>query len=276
MNSSTDAQKIQILRSLRGAPLTILVAMMLFHRSLGVDDLEMVTGIGDDTVRRSLASLESMGYVSRMTRKRGYVLTALARQMMLPGLLDQLEDGNDDADIIKAEPQPPVEQPILDHPAISDVTTPRFSGYESLEEEVNLTSLNQEELTSSDSLDSGDNPKNSGYPSSETILAAAEDLFHARIRGAYPGEERLLLAWIAHAHHKTRVKSPAGLVYWGMTRGKGTGERPDKCYLDHPDKYLPVEFLEAIGLDPPGDTANDAESDFRRYTKGKFAEFINS
>lgn len=55
--------------------------------------------------------------------------------------------------------------------------------------------------------------------------------------------EQMVLAWIAQGWDmRDKLKFPQGLVYQSLKRGK----RPIARYRDHPERYLPADFLEAI------------------------------
>ena len=52
------------------------------------------------------------------------------------------------------------------------------------------------------------------------------------------------LAWIAQAYDNRRaLRFPPGLVYQSLKAGK----EPRKEYFDHPEDYLPDEYLDVIG-----------------------------
>ncbi len=94
----------------------------------------------------------------------------------------------------------------------------------------------------------------------ERILSATNLLFGERVY-TIPGfrDPDLLLAWLANAYdRRDRLDHPARLVHNRLTKGA----RPDSAYLADPCHFLPLEFLEAIGLrDPPATLDPDNESD---------------
>jgi DNA-binding transcriptional ArsR family regulator len=56
---------------------------------------------------------------------------------------------------------------------------------------------------------------------------------------------QLVLGWLAQAYAQRRaLRAPAVLVYKRLQHGG----KPMPAYLDHPEKYLPASYLEAIGL----------------------------
>lgn len=77
------AENIDQLRALKGAPLSILVAMMLAHSPIGVDHLVVATGWGKDKVREGLSVLHSKGLATPLMRYNGWELTARAQQLSL-------------------------------------------------------------------------------------------------------------------------------------------------------------------------------------------------
>ena len=59
---------------------------------------------------------------------------------------------------------------------------------------------------------------------------------------ARPG--RVVLGWLAQGYaQRHRLRNPAGLVFRRLEQGK----MPVRCYLEAPEKYLPREYLAAIG-----------------------------
>jgi len=83
VNSVELQQRKMLVRSLRGAPWTVLMAMLLLPGPHGVSTLCEATGFSDKTVSRALGDLESLGFVQQHGRYVAYILTAQARQLML-------------------------------------------------------------------------------------------------------------------------------------------------------------------------------------------------
>ncbi len=81
-------------RALKGAPASIILAMLLMPEQVGVGTMELttMTGYGKDAVRRGLRTLETIGMVQKIGRYNGWVLTAQARQLVL-GEAHLLKDG---------------------------------------------------------------------------------------------------------------------------------------------------------------------------------------
>ena len=73
------------LRALKGAPLSILIAMVLAQQPVGEKWLVTITGYSPNTVRTGLSFLEETQMVGRNGRYSGYVLMDKAFQLPIPG-----------------------------------------------------------------------------------------------------------------------------------------------------------------------------------------------
>jgi hypothetical protein len=80
---SLTTEQINHLRALKGAPLSILFALLLANSPIGRDQLVLVTGWGRDKVTEGLGVLQSLGLASPLMRYNGWELTAHARQFTL-------------------------------------------------------------------------------------------------------------------------------------------------------------------------------------------------
>lgn len=95
-----DQQQFQLIRTLRGAPATILILLMI--RGASMTNLEICrwTGYSDKPVTTALITLQRLGLVQDNGRAHGWSLTSGARQLPLPLVaLDQPEH-------ISSSPQP--------------------------------------------------------------------------------------------------------------------------------------------------------------------------
>jgi hypothetical protein len=90
------------MRQIRGAPVTVLITMMMLgvEHSTGTQELTRCTGYNDGTVTEALRDLEFLGMVQNHRRYNGWMLTAKARQ--LPLMQQSLPETEDD-DVIEAE-----------------------------------------------------------------------------------------------------------------------------------------------------------------------------
>ena len=88
MTGSSSAQPQQVavaalMHQLKGAPLSILIVMGYFNRTMGRDELAMITSYSPATVGRGLQKLGFMGLAQKHTRFSGWLLTSKARQLPL-------------------------------------------------------------------------------------------------------------------------------------------------------------------------------------------------
>ena len=72
-----------ILRALKGAPVSVVLALMMARGGLGVRELQGWTGYSDKPVRAALRVLGELGLVQRHAYHSGWLLTARGRQMVL-------------------------------------------------------------------------------------------------------------------------------------------------------------------------------------------------
>jgi len=79
----TETQTKMVVRSLRGAPWTVVMAMVMLPNLHGEMELAGATGYSRKTVRQALIDLESLGFVQRNGRFEVWILTSRARQMVL-------------------------------------------------------------------------------------------------------------------------------------------------------------------------------------------------
>jgi hypothetical protein len=83
------AQLARILRLLKGAPVSIVLALLaLPEQELGLTQLVAITGYSENTVRSALATLEIMGYTRRSTHREGWAGTPLLAQLIAGDLPD--------------------------------------------------------------------------------------------------------------------------------------------------------------------------------------------
>jgi hypothetical protein len=71
------------IRALKGAPLSILIAMLIARQPVGEDWLVTITGYSQNTVRNGCKFLSEIQMIQRNGRYHGYVLTNGAAQLTL-------------------------------------------------------------------------------------------------------------------------------------------------------------------------------------------------
>jgi len=71
------------MHQLKGAPLSILIVMGYFNRTMGRDELAMMTSYSPATVGRGLEKLGFLGLAQQHARFSGWMLTSKARQLPL-------------------------------------------------------------------------------------------------------------------------------------------------------------------------------------------------
>ena len=88
------------LRSLKGAPLSCLVALMFANQPVGKEWLARVTGYSDKPVSSAMDYLLEMGFVTNAARTESWELHSQIRQLMIgnPELLLESTRNNSDSD----------------------------------------------------------------------------------------------------------------------------------------------------------------------------------
>ena len=75
-----------LIQAIQGTPLTILFAMLLLRRPLGITELSRLTGYHRQTVRKGLLQLKFLNLVTQTSRYIGWQLTNKGYQLPLIGL----------------------------------------------------------------------------------------------------------------------------------------------------------------------------------------------
>ncbi len=92
-----------LLKSIKGAPASILWALAFHGKPMGRNHLVFATGYQRDTVTKGLQNLKALGLIEYGGRSQGWNLTSLIDQYELPGLFlgDSSEKGEVDEDIFE-------------------------------------------------------------------------------------------------------------------------------------------------------------------------------
>ena len=85
-----DSERSVLVRALRGAPWTVVIAFLFWPGAHGETELAARTGYNRRTVRGALIELEALGFVQRHGRYEAWALTSTCRQM----ILGESEGGN--------------------------------------------------------------------------------------------------------------------------------------------------------------------------------------
>ena len=232
---------IRMVRELKGAPLSIFIALGMVRQRVNLEWLVEVTGYTDKPLRTGLRYLREVGLVDE-NRSGWQLVKENAKQLPLT---------------LQLEADPPVE----DTQEPSKIQTENVEICRNNSDSLNY--LSKEEVVNINLKDSSTNllnlsDKSGKIPTLEEIqkvLDAAEGLFGHRIMGElqdYADIDRLL-SWIAQAYMgcyesgRLKIQNPAGLVYWAFHHGKD--KSAEKKYLDtnRLGIYLPESFMKASG-----------------------------
>ena len=213
-----------------------LIPLFLRLSPLGRDDIVAHTGISEGTAAKYLDDLARLGIIVRQGYHDGYVLAAGGKQLVAQSLLDTgAPTAVVDADVV---------------PALEDVKGSNCT-FDSVKESV----INTDSVINSDLTDDSDQSsvtEQGAICTFEKIITHTDILFgdSVELNGLGKRDFNFTLGWIAQAWNQMgngRLRSPAGLVYAKLKRAT---DRPQKKYFEDPTRYLPDEYLVAIGLEP--------------------------
>jgi hypothetical protein len=210
---------IRIVRELKGAPLSIVMVLMMVKHRVSQEFLERSTGYTDKPISQSLSYLKEAGLIDHTSSGWQLIKGDIFQHLLSPSIDEEPTQSRNNSDPVKLE-----EEGFINN---------------------NLTSatlLNNPEQV-------GDIPT---IELAQQILDAAETLFKHKILGEpreYADVDRLI-AWIAQAWHnrgngRGKIESPAALVYWAFHKGNDT--KPEKTYSSDPERYLPECFMQSCG-----------------------------
>ena len=247
--------EIAILRSLKKTAIVLLLIFRL-DKPIGRDEIAQLLDIDPRTVSNYLNSLMRFGLITRTHYQNGYILSQYGRQMILGQTTQDLAHLNV---ALKDPPEalPPKIQALPEaleaHEPAQALQTDDHQNEKikkgticadtqfvlKEEEEVKDESINL--ITSSSGLS-----KNCAI-SMQNLLKASPLLFgEPGVIGDNLPECRaeVVLGWLAHAYQQRHhLRSPAGLVYSQLKKGN----IPSENYFQHPETYLPFDYLLKIG-----------------------------
>ena len=243
--------EIAILRSLKKTAI-ILLLMFRLDKPIGRDEMAEILDIDPRTVKNHLNSLLHFGLITRTHYQNGYMLSQYGRQMILGQITQDLAHlpvalkDPPEALLSKIQVLPeahkahepaqallPIDDELDQRGTICASTQFVLKEEDEEEEYINL-------ITSSSGLN-----KNCNI-SMQKLLKASPLLFgEPGVIGDNLPERcaEVVLGWLAHAYQQRhRLRSPAGLVYSQLKKGNLPGEN----YLEHPETYLPFDYLIAV------------------------------
>lgn len=269
---------MMFVRSLKGAPSSVLWVLVLVRQALTARELCAYTGYKLDSVREAMQVLSGYSLVVEQRRAHGEAAWSLGEgvQFLLPGVdpralsiagielpepefcadedgQNRIKSDSDDAMVIDADVQNRIKS---DSGTDEDAQSWKKSDSGSLESRLDRETLESiKNLEDSIYLDSAEISKKT----SPELLCKHAHLVLGRsvrcddvVRARPVGE---ILAWIAHAYQAgDALSSPYGFVYRGLRRELKAGERgdpnkrPDPQFAENPFAFLPYAYLEAVGL----------------------------
>lgn len=230
---------IALLRALKGAAASCLLALAMHGAPATAGWLEHMTGYSPNTVGEALQVLLELGLAQRRSRNGGFEIAPEVRAL-LSGLGGAGE---------------PIKTPEADSGVAQEFGVEWDEGLESSERAMFLQTetenpVEAEEYTSPDSDSVSAEASHDPLLEVSRVLHATLSLFGEPVHGPperYP-DAWLLLATIAEAYDRRhRLRNPARVVYANLKNGS----LPATRYRENPAKYLPGEFLRQIGLPEP-------------------------
>lgn len=234
---------IALLRALKGAAASCLLALAMHGAPATAGWLERMTGYSPNTVGEALQVLLELGLARRRSRNGGFEIVPQARAL-LSGLASLPE-----ADDPPRQGLGEAEAAGVTSGAAAQASNRAIPPQTETENSVAV------ELIPSPTEDSvsRETPQNPP-PEVSRVLSATLSLFGEPVHGPperYP-DPWLLLATIAEAYDRRhRLRNPARVVYTNLKNGS----LPAARYRQNPTRYLPGDFLRQIGLPPPEEGA---------------------
>ena len=259
-------------------------------------DIVSLLNLSPKTVTAYLGSLAQLGVIARQGYRDGYVLTRMGRQLMF-GDQTLLQGGQAQQALMTAAQAQDSGDPVsLEHEALEDVNVQaqalmtaaqaqdlstckskgeNFPFRKAKQRGKNFPFIDKGEMSSRNisplpllkkkkkrnlNLIESSSPssKNCDFFDSATLLENSGLLFGETVvqNGLPEMPAEIVLGWLAQAYQERRgLRSPASLVYRRLQEGM----LPRRQYLEHPEEYLPADFLAAVSA--TGSMSTDAAAD---------------
>ena len=256
-------------RSASDLAIKLLYILAVNQRMMNIDTLALWANRDDvEKVRKECNVLAEMGYLQIVTKEKNEKFYQLAdsAQGMLPGFAQILPAPVENS----VHGKPATETPMIIDAAENGQKTAENGVLEAENGSVHgkpatgdsrLESLESSSLKDLKNLDSLDSAADAEFPETTPEILCknthrilngkdvrCDDVIKSR-------EVREVLAWIAQAYQsRNDLNSPVGLVYRGLRRElKNRGKiapdmRPEGQYVENPFKFLPLDYLDAVGL----------------------------
>ena len=267
-------KEVAVLRSLKKTSIVLLLIFRL-DRPVGRNEIASILDLDPATASNYLKSLSRLGLINRTDYRDGYILTAGGRQLVLgqsqnlsralspvySGTQDAADNAQQDLRMKAQSPVNPGTAVVADSaqqdlsetidPGDSKVEISPFQrGFSPLSKEEEEESINLIKESSSSSSTKVEISPFRKIPSMAILLNFSNLLFgegnHVRDFGLPARPPEIVLGWLAQAYSdRSKLSKPAGLAYLGMKRG----DVPRTQYMEHPESYLPADFLQAVGLE---------------------------
>jgi hypothetical protein len=241
-----------LLRALKGPAISIVVACLIEpQRHLAIPDLQALTGYSPNTIRDGLNTLSELGLIQRA--KNRYQLTDRMQQIMLPPPSEQQDTDRDQARILRGQ------NPRRQNPRGQNLDPPTVSAQKLRGAPQNLSQSQYCGCTDPDSQPGKPTPDTLAQPAQKSS-ATYRSLVDA---GVYSHVARALAAdpWIT----AERVEA------WLQDLRDQNRRRPGTV------RSVPAVLAANLKAhhDPPCQP-EEPENDRRRYTSGRYAEYILS
>lgn len=274
MATYLDSQTL-LVRSLsgRGKAIAVLLAIIVSNKSMiSEEDIAGILGCSPKTARTGLNVLNTMGLITRTHFHSGWTLTEGGRQLFLQSPQLRLQEPtNEDPDTGILDLEQPGKNYRVNPQNVQPGKNYRVSPQNVLRDDSDVGDVvddlsNLKDLkTTTTTTETVEIGKNQLYETALRICTAVEVIWGSTIwpnvaervaqnelrkrRGCnahLPGIPDLI-GWIAHCHHNPNrvIKDPAAVVAADILGCR----RPGKKYRENPEAYLPVEYLQAAGLE---------------------------
>lgn len=232
---TTTTTEVTFLRSIKGAPATVLLAMALLGRgqAVGCVTLTQATGYSRPTVTAALGVLEAVGLVQRHGRYESWMLTVSARQFILGEMAPTLDCSEGKTFSL----------------------APCSSSY--------IHELDSEEDTSTTNMSDVKNFSLELDADGEAAVAllieagrwertkegkGARDAVEAAVSGGWTGAQCLKAAegWLEYARSAKQLYDPAGFAAYALREMRAPPVRAAYQDKDDPQRYIKGKYADLI------------------------------
>jgi hypothetical protein len=237
-----------ILRSLKGAPLSCLIALSTVDHPVEAQWLCEMTGYSHGTITAGLRALAAHGFVTHNPSRSGWRLTPRGKIVHIRDTSELKAPQEKESQVEKPDIDPQLPNPFEPTPKSGAGRNFCDSGSQAKLRESDYKDIHTESDSNLSLSLAAEENNDSEKGQLEKILESCELILGEPV--IWPKGVNLkvetTLACIAQAYvEREKFSKPARVVYANLRHSA----RPAEKYLRDPYHYLPERYLEAVGLD---------------------------